>query len=490
MYYPITFIIIFLACGFVLSFLFGYVRNSPPNEKVVGIFSTNGVNIGFLCALLISGVFGWRGLLQEDTRYDILPETNFDFNPKAAFKGAVFYGIGFAVFMVFVVIMVFQFGSDLTQNWMLEAAHLYISPYSSKVGIKNAATNSILLGITVGILFGGAFGFLLRGQKGKVVNPGVKPLRANHQNELIKLIKGLLVSPSFIYSLSCISLFFIVITILHSELSLKEILLNSVLFGMTFAIVLIIWQKGFDLIQAMTIRIILYNQGLLPKGNFREFLEYGTKLSFLKKIGNEYSFYHNEIRDHLSKRESDKNLGNSLGNHWNQFINKLLVISGFITVSITAYQLFNSQIENYFFPTNDQLRDYERYTLRVGDNIDGSSGVLLDQLDVKFGDTMVIHSWVCVHPGDFITWAPPEGTSIGLFGFPLFGAYDIENLAQDTPLLGLLWRISDEQMWHLYNKGEKIAINRSGRISFNLNGRHYQKFKGKFYVSVYINRKL
>ena len=91
-----------------------------------------------------------------------------------------------------------------------------------------------------------------------------------------------------------------------------------------------------------------------------------------------------------------------------------------------------------------------------------------------------------IHPRDFTPWFPPEGRSIGLFGFPLFGVYDVDNLAQDSPLTSLLWRNSDENIWYLFDKRKKIEIPKDGYLESNLNTHHYQKFQGKFYESSYL----
>ena len=81
-----------------------------------------------------------------------------------------------------------------------------------------------------------------------------------------------------------------------------------------------------------------------------------------------------------------------------------------------------------------------------------------------------------------------EGTKIGLFGFTLFAAYDVDSLSEDTPLAKLLWKSSGENIWHSYQKDLKVLITQKGNLSINLNGRHFQKFKGKFFVSIYLKR--
>ena len=66
-----------------------------------------------------------------------------------------------------------------------------------------------------------------------------------------------------------------------------------------------LWYGGLDLIQHLTLRLILNRNNFMP-WNYACFLDYATELNLLQKIGGSYSFIHPLLLEHFAQMELER----------------------------------------------------------------------------------------------------------------------------------------------------------------------------------------
>ena len=66
-----------------------------------------------------------------------------------------------------------------------------------------------------------------------------------------------------------------------------------------------LWYGGLDVIQHFILRLILWRNKFIP-WNYARFLDYATKLIFLKKVGGGYIFIHRMLMEHFAQMELEK----------------------------------------------------------------------------------------------------------------------------------------------------------------------------------------
>jgi eukaryotic-like serine/threonine-protein kinase len=88
-----------------------------------------------------------------------------------------------------------------------------------------------------------------------------------------------------------------------------EMLIDGTIFGLSIGILAgLLFYGGLDVIKHYTLRLILWWQGYTPL-NYVRFLDYATKLIFLRKVGGGYIFIHRMLLEHfaaMGKEESGK----------------------------------------------------------------------------------------------------------------------------------------------------------------------------------------
>ena len=58
---------------------------------------------------------------------------------------------------------------------------------------------------------------------------------------------------------------------------------------------------GIDLIQHLTLRLILWQQGLIPR-NYAHFLDYAAERKLIHRIGGQYRFLHDSLHKHFASQ--------------------------------------------------------------------------------------------------------------------------------------------------------------------------------------------
>jgi hypothetical protein len=70
-------------------------------------------------------------------------------------------------------------------------------------------------------------------------------------------------------------------------------------FGLLCGSIISLWTVGLDLIQHLTLRLILGQQGLIPR-NYAHFLDYAADRKLIQRIGGQYRFLHDSLRKHFA----------------------------------------------------------------------------------------------------------------------------------------------------------------------------------------------
>jgi len=77
---------------------------------------------------------------------------------------------------------------------------------------------------------------------------------------------------------------------------------KGLLFGMTEGLLAALWYGGLDLVQHYTLRLVLWQNGHIPR-NYIHFLDYASDHIFLHKVGGGYIFIHRLLMEHFAALE-------------------------------------------------------------------------------------------------------------------------------------------------------------------------------------------
>ena len=78
--------------------------------------------------------------------------------------------------------------------------------------------------------------------------------------------------------------------------------ITSVIFCLLFGLFISFFTLGQDLIHHLTLRLILCQQGLIPR-NYADFLDYAAERKLIQRIGGQYRFLHDSLRKHFAPKE-------------------------------------------------------------------------------------------------------------------------------------------------------------------------------------------
>lgn len=143
-----------------------------------------------------------------------------------------------------------------------------------------------------GAAAGGALGMVFGGLKKSAVhslsfNQGI---HLTAQNTL--LIAGL--------SGVCVALGFLSLRLVSAGDSLPVV----VSAGITAAFLAALWYGGLDLIQHLTLRVILHRTGVFPF-RYGPFLRYARRLTFMNRVGGGVAFMHASMAEYLAQRQEE-----------------------------------------------------------------------------------------------------------------------------------------------------------------------------------------
>ena len=298
-----------LIFGLSLGLIFGLI---------VGLIL--GLSLG-LIAWLIAGLF-FGLIFWEFTEYKIKAEA-FEFTWQGLKKG-LSYGlilgliIGLSYGLIFWLILGLIIGLSgglygLSGGLIFGLIYGLIFWEFKEYRIKAEAFEFTWQGLKQGLIYGPFYGLIIgpiRGLiyglivglsggliVGLIIHLNVEIKSRQEPNQGIKeswkksLIIPLISSPFFMLTYPLISLFI--------DASYNWIL--SIGFGLLSGLVVSLFTGGENLIQHLTLRLILERQGLIPR-NYAHFLDYAAERKLIQRIGGQYRFLHDSLRKHFASQ--------------------------------------------------------------------------------------------------------------------------------------------------------------------------------------------
>jgi hypothetical protein len=349
-------------------------------------------------------------------------------------------------------------------------------------GLSNEVFQILFMFLSFGVLFGGMFGLIVRGFRGKVIatiDERTKDVRLSPRNILYTV-------GAFISAFSVFFFVFIGAFIGFDQHLMDELFWNSLFLGITFGLIGALWHGGIDVIHHYTLRFVLYVRGHMPAGSYTNFLDYAIERIFLRKVGIGYTFVHRSLMEYFADKRKEDMDGQKYSEKkpWGRIAIPGIIAAGII-ILILAY--FNIQTIAFALHTQRLSDDADIYHLSIGDNIAGPQGIIRDDICFDVGNDVLIQANWRMHTGHFITWIGPDGTKLGFLGFPVNDIWDIPDIPHGTPHGALMCRSSHEHQWHVCGSRRRFVADTSGCMEFNINGIEYQKFSGNYYVTVQVD---
>jgi hypothetical protein len=231
-----------------------------------------GVRYGVLFGL----VFGFKGNRRSDAP-DIRLFDRLTFSIKAARSGVIGGGVSGALLgVLLVVIGVIRAWPDLARQ------SLFLSAMA-------VALAFLLATLPLGLMFAffcGIFTVLTSKELPARTRPG-QGLKSSTVNALIA---GLAIGSVF----ALISATYMKFT--GFVPTLRLVALPAVAWALPAAF----WYGGFDVIQHLTLRMMLIRAGSIPR-RFVAFLNHATRLVFLQRVGSGYIFVHRQLLDYFAE---------------------------------------------------------------------------------------------------------------------------------------------------------------------------------------------
>ena len=151
-----------------------------------------------------------------------------------------------------------------------------------------------ILGLSLGFIFGLVYGSFSE------LNVEIKSREAPNQGIKESCKKTLIIF--LISSLFFSSLFFISIFVLRFLFAREPFgWMESVIWGLFLGLAVSLATGGIDLIQHLTLRLILEKQGLIPR-NYAHFLDYAAERKLIHRIGGQYRFLHDSLRKYFASQ--------------------------------------------------------------------------------------------------------------------------------------------------------------------------------------------
>ncbi|MGL5939451.1 MAG: NACHT domain-containing protein [Waterburya sp.] len=167
----------------------------------------------------------------------------------------------------------------------------YVLSYGLGYGLSHGLTSELISGLIsvliYGLIYGLSFGVI--NNLNVEINYREKPNQGINESWKKILIIYLLTSP--------FGMLIFPLTGLFIDSSFTGI--ESVGFGLLLGSLIILFTVGKNLIQHLTLRLILGQQGLIPR-NYDHFLDYADERKLIERIGGQYRFLHDSLRKHFA----------------------------------------------------------------------------------------------------------------------------------------------------------------------------------------------
>ncbi|WP_428661978.1 glycerophosphodiester phosphodiesterase family protein [Runella sp.] len=467
-YFSVIFkiILFYVPCSLTLISYFGFsTPRKGQDMRIYETFALTEANAGLFMALFMGVIFGLREYWY-DTR-DVKPVERISIDWKQFIKFGMIGGILLGVFLAICAILVVNLLPNSTfSNW------------GRTVQMFSSNTVSIsLLAITAGI----AFGFPLIGVLGVLKqdeileNPQKKiefEIKPNYgiRMSFLNLLKGSI--PAGLIMVSIYGLFFWFLT---KDFSC---FLKGVNTGFGGAIMVALWFGGFDVIQHFVLRIIIYLRHYGP-WDYVRFMEFSTRLRFVKPAGASYEFFHDTLYDYFKTNFEDKKVPKV-----DYSLISVLILIIIIPLSFTVYNRISL---NHFWQDGNGFnfvsipKDIHK-TKVYNTFVVGKSG----HLSIKAKGT--------INVGSFAGSVTPEGTEGGFLGFRIGDTFDFQptKIAKHGALLvystkkDKFYTFADQPIFSFPFKERvmSLKVSQGDTIRFLINDNEWNNNSGKFQIKM------
>ena len=234
--------------GLILGLINGLI-NGLMNRLILGLILglIGGLILGLILGL-INGLIFW-----EFKEYEIATEA-FEFTWQGLKKGLIF-GLILGLILGLINRLIF--------------------------GLIGGLINGLILGLIIGLI--------------RNLNVEIKSRQEPNQGIKESWKKSLIIT---LISSPFLMLIFL-LTSLFTDASYSWI--QSISLGLSGGLVISLPTGGQDLIQHLTLRLILENQRLIPR-NYAHFLDYAQERKLIHRIGGQYRFLHDSLRKHFASQ--------------------------------------------------------------------------------------------------------------------------------------------------------------------------------------------
>lgn len=266
-----------LVVGLVVAFIVGLVK-----ELEVGLF------VGLIFGLIF-GVRGTRQSSADDIQTVEVLNWSWVKAVKGGFQGLI-YGLVFGLLLDLIYRLIR--GQDYVPD-----DHQFI------IWLSGMLSYAVFLGLVFG---------LVGGLSSKIVstkttpNQGIKLTLRNalYAGFLFGLSSGLIVWLTLVLAVDPILSLIIGSNVssgapVDRGINLDLWVFAGLLVGLLVGLIGILWYGGLDIIQHITLRLILWRKGFTPR-NYVRFLDYVTERVFLQKVGGGYIFIHRLLLEHFA----------------------------------------------------------------------------------------------------------------------------------------------------------------------------------------------
>lgn len=457
----------------ILCMYFGFSTPRSPEilgeMRIGGTFSTTETNVGFLTAVFMALILGFRSTWQN-IGFDIRLVEKMNRDWKKFFQYGVFGGCFLGVFLILVAFFLVKFFGDSGFGIWL-AGQTYIS---------NTYGMAFVVGLVFGFCLFGIIGYLKeqdtlinREEKKKMFKPNF-----GVQRSFLNALKaGAMVTFILIISYGGF------IYLMENE---TTSFVKAVKTSMAFGILGFLWFGGLDVLSHYCLRLTIYfdNSGPL---NYISFLEQASSLRFIRIVGSGYEFMHPTIREYF------------LNSNFNPSKSRKLKISFIPVFCILCMIPIFQSLHGRFNGSNFWETELEGLKVtsknQIIEKIYGSEKQLaihglgaLDTVNLEF----IVNGKIKV--GTFTGYINAGGTEGGFFGMGIKDIYDQPGLESfQHGVLAL--RKKGENKWRAFpntdiydivsdSKKLNLRVCENDTIEFIINDREFHNNSGRFVLSV------
>lgn len=452
-------VFLLVGLGSLLALYFGLTAVRQASDMHYGIATTEAY-VGIFATLFYAVIFSFR-MTWQTTEVDIKPveriRGNLNRVAKFGIYGALLIG---AICGVFAYITVFYVPNSTFGEWLTN------SQERLPVG---GTMLGFLAGSCYGFLAGGALGYLDRSQawipEKERDSLSLSPNYGMWQSGKIALQSILIVS--LVLSICCGLL-----SCLLLDWSF-QVFLYGLKHGISFGLIVGLWNGGFDLIQHLALRCLFYIRGYAPL-KFSQYLSAARILGLVSHRGTSFKFYHETLRSYLGRQASN----NALLDNQRKGLWKLLLVVLAIMVMLPLITLGIKK--EYYWQSSGKFSFNQEYQLPIKQFSHNSF------IALKSG-RLSIESSSRYKVGAFTGRVNISGTERAFLGFPIGDDWDY---VKDFPHAALLLVLNNDTLKVAEREGlygfktETISVFKGDSLHFIVNDKEYHNNIGIIKISL------